>query len=175
MAFQMTREMDAIFDRCREDTLDTKTTELVRFACQVAAGNEQSARTTHAARKGGVSAAELARAACLAACSVGPRATAAFATIAGKGANALDEASVFAECSERTLDDKTQHLVSLAVCLVHNCMCAAGHIVRLRELKVDDASIHRAACLAACEGGLNAKYAYLEQLDCATREARCAC
>jgi len=176
MVFQMTKEMDAVFDQCQENSLDPKTTELVRFAAQLAAGNELHARNAFTgAKRTGLSPAELSRAACLAACSAGPRVTVMFANLSGKTAVALDEAKVFAECSEKTFDDKTHHLVSLAVCLVNNCACAAGHLVRLKELNVDEASVHRAACLAACEGGLTAKFAYLERLDCARTEGRCVC
>jgi alkylhydroperoxidase/carboxymuconolactone decarboxylase family protein YurZ len=176
MVFKMVREQESVFDRCKENSLDPKTTELVRFAAQLAAGNElQAKKAFTAAKKSGLSAAEMSRAACLAACSAGPKVTAAFANLSGIKAQATDEKRVFSACTEKTFDDKTHHLVSLAVCLVSNCACASGHLIRLHELKVDEASIHRAACLAACEGGLRVKYSYIEHLENVKSCSRCVC
>jgi hypothetical protein len=122
MVFQMVALYDAVFDRCTENSLDPKTTELV--------GNESQARKGFsAAQSAGATSAELSRAACLAACSSGPKVTAAHAAIAGKAEFASDERAVFAECTDRTLDEKVHHLVSLAVCLVSSCACASGHLV----------------------------------------------
>ena|SRR2546421_699030 len=176
MVLQMTKALDAVFDGCRENSLDNRTTALVSFAAQLAAGSETRAKKSFAgAKKVGASAAEMSRAACLAACSCGPRVTAAFAKISGKTALATNEARLFSACAENTLDDKTHHLVSLAVCLIGNCACSSGHLIRLKELKVDQASIHRAACIAACEGGLNVKYAYLEHLENIKHCSKCVC
>jgi alkylhydroperoxidase/carboxymuconolactone decarboxylase family protein YurZ len=176
MVFQMVALYDAVFDRCTESSLDAKTTELVRFAAQLAAGNESSARRGFSvAQSAGATSAELSRAACLAACSGGPKVTATHAAITGKAEYASDEKAVFAECTDRTLDEKVHHLVSLAVCLVSSCACASGHLVRLKELKVDEASINRAACLAACEGGLNVKYTYIEHLRNVEQCSTCVC
>jgi len=91
--------------------------------------------------------------------------TTTFANLSGNKAHATDEKRVFSACSDKTFDDKTHHLVSLAVCLVSKLRLRSGHLIRLNELKVDEASIHRAACLAACEGGLRVKYSYIEHLE----------
>lgn len=176
MVFKMVKEQESVFDRCKENSLDPKTTELIRFAAQLAAGNEGHARAAFSgAQKAGLTAAQLSRAACLAACSCGPKVTATYAALAGKAAHASDEKAVFSECTEKTLDDKTHHLVSLAVCLVSNCACASGHLIRLHELKVDEAIVHRAACLAACEGGLRVKYSYIEHLENVKNCSTCVC
>jgi len=165
MEFHMTKELDKVFDHCKVDTLDEKTTALVTFGAQLAAGNDTVAKKTFSqASKAGVSVAELSMAACLAACNCGPRVTRDFATIMGKPGDRAD-ANLYGVCSDKTLDQKTFHLVSLAVCLATNCMCASGHIVRLKELKASEASIHRAACIAAEECGLTAKYSYVQHLE----------
>lgn len=176
MVFKMVKQHETVFDRCTETSLDPKTTELIRFAAQLAAGNEGHAKAAFStAHKVGLTAAELSRAACLAACSGGPKVTATYAALSGQAAHASNEAVVFAACTDKTLDDKTHHLVSLAVCLVSDCACASGHLIRLNELKVDEASVHRAACLAACEGGLRVKYSYIEHLENVKTCSTCVC
>lgn len=94
-----------------------------------------------------------------------------------QGATTLN-ASAFAAfnlCTEKSLDEKTTHLVSLAACLVTRCACAGGCIVKARNAGATEEEIVRAACLTACATGMEKKYAFLEAFQAVEGVRECVC
>jgi alkylhydroperoxidase/carboxymuconolactone decarboxylase family protein YurZ len=177
-----------VFGTCKENTLDAKTSEMIRYAVHLVNGNApgaaQSAQKAHAA---GLSAAQLHRVACLSACSAGIHIqglnAAALNTVPGFAAPVPAAAPVppaapvpaaatpiqlqkgaFNACSSTQLDTKTTHLVALAACLASRCACAQGHILAARAAGASDAELARSACIAACTGGLHSKISFAQQL-----------
>jgi alkylhydroperoxidase/carboxymuconolactone decarboxylase family protein YurZ len=78
-------------------------------------------------------------------------------------------------CTEKSLDEKTTHLVSLAACLATRCACAEGCIVKARNAGASDEEIVRVGCLTACATGLAQKYAFLEAYQAVETVKECVC
>lgn len=185
MALKMTAQLNKIFETCKQDSLDPKTSELIRLAVHLvidhAQGATESARQAH---KLGATAEHLHRVACLAACTAGARvhdlhfrATKDLPGISATGASAALqlEKNAFQACSSKSLDKKTTHLVGLAVCLASACECARGHIVEARNAGASPAELARTACITSCIAGLQHKYNFLAHLTSVEHCNACAC
>ncbi len=175
MRFKMTKQLNGIFDKCSEKSLDPETSALVTLAAQLAHGHEGTIDIAYLSRSV-KDVSKLHRAACLAACTSGPAVAERFEKVlrAGKVKGAAN-ARKFTACTENTLDKKTHHLVSLAACLASGCECASGHIVEARNAGATEEELARAACLTACVAGERTKYVFLAHLE-EMRECRsCAC
>lgn len=185
MPFKMTKELDRVFDTCKESSLSPKVTALVTHAAQLACGvNTAPEFANNISKNAGVTAEELHRVACLCACSAGPKVLDSYATLlkspeitnAGiKGLRKLSADRTFQQCTEKSLDAKTTHLVSLAACLASGCSCASGHIIEARNAGATDEEITRAACITACVAGLRTKYTFLAQRESVKGCRACDC
>ena len=184
MAFKMTADLDKIFDKCKEDSLDPKTSELIALAVHLVSDNADGAtESARQAHKQGVTAEQLHRVACLCACTSGIRvhdlhfrATKDLPGMPGsKAASQRLEKNAFHLCSAKSLDKKTTHLVALAACLAADCACARGHIVEARNAGATAAELARCACITSCVGGLRYKYAFIEYLSSVEHCKACVC
>jgi len=185
MALKMTAELNKIFDTCKLDTLDPKTSAMIALAVHLvsdhASGAAESAKQAHSH---GVTAEQLHRVACLCACTAGARvqdlhfrATKDLPGMSGseKGSAQQLEAKAFHACSSKSLDKKTTHLVALAACLASSCECARGHIIEARNAGATPSELARTACIASCIGGLQYKYAFLAHLTSVEHCSACVC
>jgi len=185
MALKMTAELNKIFDSCKEDSLDAKTSHLIALAVHLVADNAASAaEVARRAHSSGVTAEQLHRLACLCACTGGVRINDLHFRVTKdlpgmSGAKSSDvhqlERSTFSNCSAKALDKRTTHLVGLAACLASSCQCARGHIVEARNAGVTAVQLARCACIASCIGGLRLKYDFLEHLESVKNCNACAC
>jgi alkylhydroperoxidase/carboxymuconolactone decarboxylase family protein YurZ len=184
MAFKMTAQLNRVFETCKQDTLDPKTSELIALAVHLVSNHAEGAtESVRQAQKHGATAEQMHRVACLSACTAGARvhdlhlrATKDLGGASGTGSSALRlEKSAFHACSSKSLDKKTMHLVALAACLASHCECARGHIVEARNAGATAAELARCACITSCIGGLQHKYAFLEHLASVENCKACAC
>jgi AhpD family alkylhydroperoxidase len=185
MAFKMTKALDRVFTTCKESSLSPKVTALVTHAAQLACGVSMAPEfAKNIGKNAGVTAEELHRVACLCACTAGPKVLDNYATLlksaeiksAGiKGLSKLSADRAFQQCTTKTLDAKTTHLVSLAACLASGCSCASGHIVEARNAGATEEEITRAACITACVAGLRTKYNFLAHRESVKGCRACDC
>lgn len=178
MELKMTKELDRVFSTCKTSTLSPKDTALVTLAARLAAG-QQGAKVRAAVKESGASAEELARVACLAACtscsSVGDNFASVLRDAKVSGVSKLIANERFQGCSMKSLDTKTHHLVSLAACLSSRCACAAGHIIQARNAGATPEELARTACIAACVSGMKVKYDFLAHMQRTANCRTCAC
>jgi alkylhydroperoxidase/carboxymuconolactone decarboxylase family protein YurZ len=180
MEFKITKELNNIFRTCNTSSLSAKDTALVTLAAKLASGHQGAALgITDSVKKSGVSVGELARVACLSACTAGPRVGETFAsalkTAKLAGASGLIQGEKFQGCTMKSLDTKIHHLVSLAACLASGCVCAGGHIVQARNAGATQQELARAACIASCVSGLKAKFEFLAHMQNTANCKACAC
>jgi AhpD family alkylhydroperoxidase len=180
MELKITKELNEIFSTCKESSLSPKDTALVTLAARLAAG-QQGAKLgiKSAVKKGGASVEELARVACLSACtacsSVGDNFATALNAANISGASNLIVGEKFVGCTMKSLETKTHHLVSLAACLASRCACASGHIIQARNAGATPEQLARTACIAACVSGMKVKYDFLEHMQRTANCRTCAC
>lgn len=178
MELKMTKKLNEVFRTCKESSLSPKDTALVTLAARLAAG-QQGDRISDAVKNSGASAEELARVACLSACtscsSVGDNFASVLKAARVSGASKLIVGEKFQGCTAKTLQPKTHHLVSLAACLASRCACAAGHIIQARNAGATPEQLARTACIAACVSGMKVKYDFLAHMQRTAKCRTCAC
>lgn len=180
MELKITKELNNIFQTCNASSLSAKDTALVTLAAKLASGHQGAALgISDSVKKSGASVGELARVACLSACTAGPRVGETFAsalkTAKISGATSLIQGEKFQGCTMKSLDTKTHHLVSLAACLASGCLCASGHIIQARNAGATPQELTRAACIAACVSGMKAKFDFLAHTQRTVNCRACAC
>jgi alkylhydroperoxidase/carboxymuconolactone decarboxylase family protein YurZ len=180
MEFKMTKELNDIFRTCNTSSLSPKDTALVTFAAKLASGHKGAALgISHSVKKAGASVGELARVACLSACTAGPKVGETFAsalkTAKLPGSSRLIQGEKFQGCTMKSLDTKTHHLVSLAACLASGCVCASGHIIQARNAGATQLELTRTACIASCVSGMKAKFDFLAHVQRTANCRACAC
>jgi len=173
MPVQASPELNRIFETCTEETLSQRDSQLVALAAQlVLCDTVHAVQTLALARKAGATLAEILCAACHSACVSGPMAEASLVSILGDEKVGREP---FSTAVEQALDEKTDHLVSLAACLAAGCDCAAGHIVAARAAGASEAELARAACIATCVAGDINKWRFGAALQCAEGQEACVC
>jgi len=150
MELKIDRELNNIFHTCNTSSLSPKDTALVTLAAKLASGHQGAALgISDSVKKSGASVGELARVACLSACTAGPRVGETFAsalkTARLSGASGVIKGEKFQGCTMKSLDTKIHHLVSLAACLASGCMCASGHIIQARNAGANQQELARTA------------------------------
>jgi alkylhydroperoxidase/carboxymuconolactone decarboxylase family protein YurZ len=176
MAFKMTAELNKIFDTCKLDTLDPKTSAMVALAVHLvtdhASGAAESAKQAHSH---GVTAEQLHRVARVQDLHFRATKDLPGMSSSGKASAQQLEAKAFHACSSKSIDKKTTHLVALAACLASSCECARGHIIEARNAGATPSELARTACIASCIGGLQYKYAFLAHLTSVEHCSACVC
>jgi alkylhydroperoxidase/carboxymuconolactone decarboxylase family protein YurZ len=180
MELKINKELNDIFRTCNTSSLSAKDTALVTLAAKLASGHTGAALGINQSLKtSGASVGELARVACLSACTAGPRVGETFASALKKakitGTSGLIKGEKFQGCTMKSLETKTHHLVSLAACLASGCICAGGHIVQARNAGATQEELARTACIAACASGMKAKFDFLAHTQRTANCKACAC
>ena len=158
MALKMTAELDRIFDEvCSEDSLSAKETYLVTLAAQLS--GQRSVSAASALRIAGTVAktSEIKRVVCMCACTTGFEVNERVLEL-----GVLQTSEPVNTCTEKSLDERTTHLVGLASCLAAGCACAEGHIVAGRKAGLTEEELARCACIASCVAGRVNKFRFLE-------------